>query len=485
MQYLRALWWIKRDARLYDNVAYTTALREADEVLPLYVNEPLLCNGPDWSPLHTYAMQHSLSSLHKNLCHHESALFWREGAILDVLEALYAALPFQAIYAHEETGLLHTYERDRKVKAWCLSRGIHFKEFSQNGVTRGLKNRDNWQENFMTCMLSPVLPVPTIRPLPKPVRRQSGRLPEAPTLYARELPLVGERVAHETMRHFLNTRAVGYSGGVSSMLKAPVACSRLSVHLAWGTLSLRTVFQATVRRREELPSDGSASQWRRSLRSFESRLFWHSHFVQRLEDQPDMEQVPIHPAFYNALPVVDGEEAQRRLIAWRTGETGFPMIDAAMRYYQETGWLNFRSRAMITSFAVHALRLPWQTIVYELAKMMIDYVPGIHVSQVQMQTGVTGINTIRVYSPSKQQQDHDPDCIFIKRWIPELADVTPAHIVKSINGGLTPYRDPIVDFKTETKLMKDALYAIKKSVVAQSQSHAVYQKHGSRKKRDK
>lgn len=267
------------------------------------------------------------------------------------------------------------------------------------------------------------------------------------------------------------------------MLKAPMACSRLSVHLAWGTLSLRTVFHATQKRMNELPTDGSATQWRRSLRAFQSRLFWHSHFVQRLEDAVWIEHAPINPAFSEGLPVVTGAEAALRLDAWRSGTTGFPAIDAAMRYYRATGWLNFRSRAMVTSFAVHALRLPWQTIVYELARLMIDYVPGIHVSQVQMQTGVTGINTIRVYSPMKQQADHDPEALFIKRWIPELTQYSAAEIAKFQSIDLSPYRAPLIDFKQETKLMKDVLYAVKKSEIARLESLGVYQKHGSRKRR--
>jgi deoxyribodipyrimidine photo-lyase len=233
----------------------------------------------------------------------------------------------------------------------------------------------------------------------------------------------------------------------------------------------------------ELAGDPSAAHWRRSLRSFASRLFWHSHFIQRLEDSVEMEYVPLNPAFARGLPVVTGTEAERRLIAWQTGTTGYPAIDAAMRYYQTTGWLNFRSRAMVTSFAVHGLRLPWQTMVYELAKIMADYVPGIHVSQVQMQTGITGINTIRVYSPEKQQIDHDPDCIFIKKHIPELSDFSPEAITNFTTDTLGTYPRPIIDFKSESKIMKDALYAIKKSEIARLEAAGVYQKHGSRKRR--
>jgi len=329
----------------------------------------------------------------------------------------------------------------------------------------------------------PLLPIPSPLTLPESTKRLAGRLPALESLTMTSLPVISERTAHETLRHFLYTRGVGYSGGISSMLQAPTACSRLSMHLAWGTVSLKTVFAATERRLAELPVDGSMKQWRRSLRAFHSRLFWHSHFVQWLEDMVMMEYEPLNSVFKDALPVVMGDEAARRLHAWEHGQTGYPVIDAAMRYYRETGWLNFRSRAMVTSFAVHGLRLPWQTMVYALAQRMADYVPGIHVSQVQMQTGVTGINTIRVYSPTKQQLDHDPNCIFIKRWVPELASYTTAEIAAFETEKLGDYVRPIIDFKVESKIMKDALYSIKKSEIARLESLGVYHKHGSRRTR--
>ena len=205
--------------------------------------------------------------------------------------------------------------------------------------------------------------------------------------------------------------------------------------------------------------------------------------MQKLEDEVTLEHYPANSVFHDTLPVVRDDELRKRLLAWKTGTTGFPTIDAAMRYYYQYGWLNFRSRAMITSFAVHALRLPWQLVQYELAKFMIDYVPGINTTQVQMQTGVTGMNTIRVYSPMKQMIDHDPEAIFIKKHIPELRSFQVAEIAKFETVTLGTYPRPIIDFKIETKLMKDVLYALKKSPPGRAVAKQVYQKHGSRKRR--
>lgn len=137
----RVILWVKRDARLYDNAALTAAVANGAEVIPLYIEEPLVYTEPDWSPPHTFALHSALVALNKNLRHHESALFVRVGEACAVFDALYNELPFTAIYAHEETGLNHTYRRDQAVAAWCKATGVRLRELPTNGVQRGLKRR--------------------------------------------------------------------------------------------------------------------------------------------------------------------------------------------------------------------------------------------------------------------------------------------------------------------------------------------------------
>lgn len=158
---------------------------------------------------------------------------------------------------------------------------------------------------------------------------------------------------------------------------------------------------------------------------FYQRLFWRCHFVQKLESRPSIEYDNQNSQFDHIRKELRSDYIQ----AWYSGMTGIPLIDAGMRCLQATGWINFRMRATLVSFICDTCMQRWQDIHYMLARIFLDYEPGLHYSQLQMQSGTTGINTIRIYNPIKQLEDKDSDLAFVRMWLPELANLTKEEIL--------------------------------------------------------
>ena len=190
---------------------------------------------------------------------------------------------------------------------------------------------------------------------------------------------------------------------------------------------MRRVVQTTNDRidyiRQNKQKIPGASTWTKSLSSFRRRLAWRCHFIQKLEMEPDLDVVAQNKIIDRNL---QREMNEVWFNKWKDGQTGWPFLDACMRQLSSTGWINFRMRAMIMSAASYNLWLPWRETGCYLATRFIDYEPGIHWSQVGMQSGTTGINTIRAYSLSKQGRDQDPDGSYIRKWDPELSNVPTA-----------------------------------------------------------
>ena len=163
-----------------------------------------------------------------------------------------------------------------------------------------------------------------------------------------------------------------------------------------------------------------------------------------------------------------------------------------MRSLNNHGWINFRMRAMLMSFASYQLWLPWQESGLCLARKFIDYEPGIHWTQCQMQSGTTGINTIRIYNPIKQGYDHDPNGIFIRTWVKELHDLPTKFIHEPWtidlfrqNTQSSPvgnnYPLPIVDPTISVKAARAKLKEIRNKPGFFQISNNILEKHGSRK----
>lgn len=478
----RIVWWVKRDARLADNAALTEIDTRGAEAVPLFSVEPSILAAGDASVMHAHAQWQAVSALREALRRRGADILIAAGEVVDKLQKLRSKVPFSAVFSHEEIGNDLTYRRDRAVAEWCRCHGVEYREFPQSSVRRGGVNRDRLQKLWQSRVAEPQpLGIPPI------TQSESTRRLAATTAFAKQdyhhhgapWQEVSEVAAMSTLDDFLHRRGRWYRGGISSPNTAMTAGSRLSVHLAWGTITTRQVWHAVQARLRELdPCDPDSSRWRSSLTAFLSRLHWRDHFTQRLESEPELEFRSIHPSYRD----IAYENDERLHAAWRDGLTGYPMVDAVMRCLAATGFVNFRMRAMVVSFACHVLHLDWRLIHPHLARVFRDYDPGIHLSQLQMQAGVVGWNAIRVYNPAKQLLDWDAEGRFVRRWLPELRDVPIPVLRQGDRPALASYPAPVVEFGPRARHMQSLLYAVRKSSEARAATNAVYQKHGSRKK---
>ena len=501
--------WFKRDLRVDDHAPLAEACARAratdGHVLGFFAVEPSVIRAPDYSGRHWAATREALSELRDSLRALGIPLAARIGEVVELLERLRAHASSKgmklALWSHEETGNAVTYARDRAVRRWARAQGVEWNERMQTGVVRRLPSRDGWAAAWEARMRAPILPVPHgVRGW---THVEPGELPTGAELglaedLCPERQGAGEAEAHATLASFLHHRGKNYSREMSSPRTAATACSRLSVPLALGTISMRTVVQAAHARMEELQAArevGAASDGYRvgSVRSFIARLHWHCHFMQKLEDEPRIENQSFVAAF-DGLRAADptGDRAER-LAAWSEGRTGYPLIDACMRSLRATGWINFRMRAMLMSFASYDLWLPWRDSGLVLARLFTDYEPGIHWSQAQMQSGTTGINALRMYSPLKQSLDQDPDGDFIRRWVPELQAVPTVFIhepwkmnaeaEKAVGCEIgRHYPRPVVDHKEAVRQAREKFSEVTRRPEHRAETQTVLRTHGSRKR---
>ncbi len=481
--------WFKRDLRVHDHAALASAA-DAGPVVPLYVVETEYWQQPDVSARQWAFARECLAELDAALAELGQPLVIHTGDVVTALGRLHREHGIAALWSHEETGNAWTYARDNRVRAWCLEHSIEWHEPRQHGVVRRLGSRNGWARRWDRQMHGAERKAPSGLPT---LSIESERLPDS-----RELGLADDRCTDrqqggrsaglERLTTFLEERGEHYRTDMSSPVTAWDGCSRLSAHLAWGTLSMREIARRTFRREAQLSSLPAATTkyWRGSMQSFAGRLHWHCHFMQKLEDEPSIERSNLHPAYNGLRPTVPDSS---KLEAWEAGETGWPFVDACMRSLRATGWINFRMRAMLMAVASYHYWLDWRQPGLHLARQFTDYEPGIHWPQVQMQSGTTGINTPRIYNPVKQGFDQDPAGSFVRRWLPELDAVPDAFIHEPWKWEKAPsvigrrYPAPLVNHLDAARAARERIWSIRGDRGHRHHANDIFSKHGSRKRR--
>ncbi len=474
--------WLKRDLRLEDNEAIFNALATGKQVLLLYVFEQMLIDDKHYSERHWDFIKQSLIDLNSQLQPYNSKILVVKSDMIAVVNQLLTNYHITEVFSHQETGILVTYERDKSFSRFCKNNLIKWHENINNGVQRGLKNREQWIENCNAYFESePLLFQPKVGQLLsiEDIKKMETqfKIPNLETNPESLFQKGGRTIGLKYLDSFLDKRHENYMMHISKPELARKGCSRISPYISWGNLSIREVYHRSYHLKK-------TAQNKKPLEAFMSRLRWQSHFIQKFEMEHTMEEASINKGFHKLKKIFSNEYQE----AWRTGQTGFPLIDACMRCLNETGYLNFRMRALVVSFFTHNLWQPWQEATTHLSQMFLDFEPGIHFPQLQMQAGETGTNTLRIYNPVKNSYEHDPKGTFIKKWVPELKDlelrfVHEPYLMTEMEQGFNDFKlgedypFPIVDIDETRKNASDTLWKLRKNKAVIRESERILKRH--------
>ncbi len=454
--------WFKRDLRTRDHLPLRRAVANGLPTILLYIYEPSIMSLPQHSIRHWSFIYQCFENLRKDGLE-INVLYWESIPIFKKLISTYSVVN---IFSHLEVGLKKTYDRDASLRTLFSNNNIPWMEFSSDGIIRGKKDRIGWEENWYEEMEKPLIrtDVGKLKQLRIPnnvVGNNLEKLNSEIKNKNKNFQIGGEDYAFDELDHFMNERGFNYLSNLSYIEKSRIWSSRLSVYLSYGCLSLREVYQA-AKLFETDTREGN------NYRKFIIRLFWRSHYIQKLETEWNLE----FRATNTSLEYDERDVDEELLEAFLLGKTGFPLIDASMRCLRETGFINFRQRAMLVTFATFTLWLDWKKIAVELAALFLDFEPGIHYGQIHLQAGLTGYHTLRIFNPTIQAEKFDRQGIYIKKWLPELNGVPVPYLFQVWNlseeqqekfkckiGEDYPF--PIVDYEIATTLAKSYYWKLR------------------------
>ncbi len=429
-----ALWWVRRDHRLTDNQALAAALEYAESVIPVFVLDPALLAAPDAGDKRVAFMLGSLHQLDSDLRAKGSRLVVRHGDPVEQLAVLARETSAQAVFAEED---YWPYARQREARvAQALPLRL------TGGLTVHPPQAVLKADGTPYAVFTPfsrawkALPLPTsesvlaaperLSPVPEVA---SVPLPEEPKLPSKVHFLPAETEAQRRLGCFAGGDA-GRDPGVAAIYRYAEDRDRLSVegtsglspYLRFGMISARQASVTALEAAGSVP-DGHS---RKGAGTWLNELIWREFYMTILCHFPDV----LGQSFRPDLRDIAWENDEAAFAAWCEGWTGYPVVDAGMRQMVQTGWMHNRARMIVASFLVKHLLIDWRWGEHFFMQHLVDGDPAANNGGWQWTagTGTDAAPYFRIFSPILQGKKHDPEGIYVRRWLPELERVPDPYI---------------------------------------------------------